>query len=456
VAAGSGAEPPGTVGIRASPYRPLTIGIVTLVLLVAFEAMAVSTVMPEAVRELKGLAWYAWGFSAFMVASMFATVVSGDLSDRFGPAKPLAVGVGLFSGGLAIAGTAPVIAPFILGRAVQGLGGGTIVVALYVVAGRAYPEAMRPRVFAAFSAAWVLPAIVGPFVAGTVAEAASWRWVFLGLVPFAIVPLLLMVPRLRALPPPQGERTGRTGRKRLALAAAAGIGLLQYAGQELRLVSLAAAVGGLVLLLVGLPRLLPAGTGRFRRGLPSVVGMRGLVAGAYFGTYSFLPLILTSHRDLSATRAGVVLTVGALGWSAAAWWQGRPKVRVPRHRLVQVGTALVTAGIALVGVSVIPSVPVLVTPVGAVVAGLGMGVTMASLSVLLLCQSAVADQGANSAVAQLTDAMGQVASVGLGGVLFAALHTVISDTLVFGGILVTMLLVALLATALAGRVRAEA
>src|SRR5690606_2345538 len=147
--------------------------------------MAVGTAMPRAVADLDGLAFYAWGFSGFMTASMFGTVLAGEACDRFGPLGPFLAGIGLFTGGLVIAGTAPAMLVFIVGRVIQGLGGAAVFVTTYVIVGRAYPSRLRPRAFAIFSAAWVLPSIVGPLVAGFVTEAWSWRLVFAGLVPFA-------------------------------------------------------------------------------------------------------------------------------------------------------------------------------------------------------------------------------------------------------------------------------
>ncbi|GAB3436599.1 MFS transporter [Flindersiella endophytica] len=443
---------PAQGGIFGPTFRPLTIGIVTLVLLVAFEGMAVTTAMPAAVRELDGLAFYAWGFSGFMVSSMFATVVSGQLADRLGPTVPLVGGISLFTVGLVVAGSAPFMWLFVLGRVIQGLGGGAIVVSLYVVAGRAYPAALLPRLFSVFSACWVLPSIIGPLIAGALTEHATWRLVFLGLVPFAVVPIVLVAPKLRSLPAVEPPAR-RAGRKRLALAAAIGIGLLQYAGQELRWWSLAVLAVGLVLLVPSLPRLLPPGTLRFRRGLPAVIGIRGLAAGAFFGANSFIPLMLTSHRHLSTTLAGVVLTIGALGWSTGSWWQGRPTMRRPRYQLVQIGTAFIASGLVVTTLTVLTAVPVWLAPVGGVLSGLGMGLTTSSLSVLLLEQSPVAEQGANSASGQMSDAMGQVILIGLGGVLFAVLNATLPATLVFGLIDLVMVAIAALGVTLARRAK---
>ncbi|MCE0447040.1 MFS transporter [Streptomyces tricolor] len=86
---------------------------------------------------------------------------------------------------------------FILGRAVQGLGGGLVIVALYVVVGRAYPERLRPAIMAAFAAGWVVPSIVGPLASGAVTEHLGWRWVFLGIPVLVALPLALALPRIR-------------------------------------------------------------------------------------------------------------------------------------------------------------------------------------------------------------------------------------------------------------------
>jgi MFS family permease len=435
-------------------YRSLTFGIVSLVLLVAFEAMAVTTAMPVAVRELDGLPLYAWGFSGFMTASLFATVVAGGIADRAGPVPPFLAGVSLFTAGLIVAGAAPTMLLFLLGRTVQGLGGGAVVVALFVIVGRAYPGELRPRVFAVISSAWVLPSIVGPVVAGTVSDQLTWRLVFLGLVPLVLGPLLVMLPRLRHLPKvePSGSQAGRNW---LALFAAVGIGLLQWAGQELRWISLIALAIGLVALIVSLPRLLPAGTLSFRRGLPTVVAMRGLLAGAFFGAQAFIPLMLTEHRGLTPTVAGIMLTVGALGWSSGSFWQGRPSLKTPRSRLIQFGALFVAAGTAIVALTVLTAVPVWIAGIGCVVAGLGMGLSLASLSVLLLDISPVEQQGVNTAAAQMSDSLGNVMFIGLGGVLFAFLHQNVDAVGTYLPIFGAMILIGLVALTVSARVRVK-
>jgi hypothetical protein len=251
-----------------------------------------------------------------------------------------------------------------------------------------------------------------------------------------------------------GGAASRRGRTRLAIAAACGVALLQYAGQRLTIASVLVALAALAVLWSSVPRLLPTGTLRAARGLPTTVLMRGLLAGAFFGAEAFVPLMLVQERQLGPGQAGLALTGAALGWSAGSWYQGRPQLPIPRHRLVQLGCWLVGVAIALTMVVVVMAVTPWVAALAWVVGGLGMGLAMASVGVLVLEQSPIADQGANSAALQVSDALLSTIMIGVGGALFAALHVRPgSDTPAFVAIYAVMLAVALLGAALATRVR---
>ena len=105
----------------------------------------------------------------------------------------------LASAGLLLAGFAASMPMLLAGRLLQGLGAGAISVTLFVLAGRCYPETMRPRLFAAFSAAWVVPSLLGPALSGWMVDTIGWRWVFLA-VPLAALPAARMLqPALREL-----------------------------------------------------------------------------------------------------------------------------------------------------------------------------------------------------------------------------------------------------------------
>ncbi|MET9377244.1 MFS transporter [Streptomyces sp. NPDC002992] len=420
------AASPGGGSVLDRDHRALSIGIVSVVLLIAFEATAVGTAMPVAARELHGIPLYAFAFSAYFTTSLFAMVLSGQWSDRGGPLAPLTVGISAFATGLLLAGTAGTMVLFILGRAVQGLGGGLVIVALYVVVSRAYSETLRPAIMAAFAASWVVPSVVGPLASGTVTEHLGWRWVFLGIPALVVLPLALALPAIRrtasgpadpAAPLPPYDRR----RIRLALGISAGAGLLQYAGQELRWLSLLPAAAGAALLVPAARGLLPRGTYRAARGLPSVVLLRGVAAGSFIAAESFVPLMLVTQRGLSPTLAGMSLAVGGATWALGSWIQSRSWTEPYRERLVVLGMVLVAAAIAAAPSVLIAAVPVWVVAVAWAFGCLGMGMVIASTSVLLLKLSAPEEAGANSAALQISDGLSNVLLLAAGGAAFAAL-----------------------------------
>lgn len=424
VVAGDAAESQG--GVLGRSYRALSVGIVSVVLLIAFEATAVGTAMPVAARELDGVALYAFAFSGYFTTSLFGMVSAGQWSDRKGPLGALTTGICAFAGGLVIAGTAQVMWVFILGRAVQGLGGGLVIVALYVVVGRAYPERLRPAIMAAFAAGWVVPSIVGPLASGAVTEHLGWRWVFLGIPVLVVFPLALALPQIRrrAGGPVAGtEATGSFDRRRirLALAVSLGAGLLQYAAQDLRPLSLLPGLAGAALLVPSALGLLPRGTYRAVRGLPSVVLLRGLSAGSFIAAESFIPLMLVTQRGLSPTLAGFSLAAGGGTWALGSWVQSRPRAEQYRERLMTVGMVLVTAAIVTAPSVLVPSVPVWTVAVAWGFGCFGMGLVISSTSVLLLRLSAPQEAGANSAALQISDGLSNVILLSAAGAAFAAL-----------------------------------
>ena len=170
-------------GIWQAPLRRLTFGLVLVVVATAFEALAVATILPITSDELGGLDWYGWTFSSFMLANLVGIAVGGSETDRRGAAPPFLFGTLLFTVGLVISGLAPSMAVIVVGRTSQGLGGGLLSAVAYASIARAYAVELQPRMLATLSSAWVVPGLVGPGLAGVIAEYAGWRWVFLGLAP---------------------------------------------------------------------------------------------------------------------------------------------------------------------------------------------------------------------------------------------------------------------------------
>jgi MFS family permease len=403
--------------------RATTIGVLLLVLMVAFEAMGVGTAMPALVAELGTVSLYALPFVAFMAASVFGTVVGGRWCDVAGPRLPLVVAPVLFGAGLLTAGSATTMAQLLVGRVLQGLGAGSVTVSIYVLIALLYPERIRPAMFGSMSSAWVLPSLVGPPIAGLVTERLSWRWVFFGLVPMVLLALALVIPAVRRLEPPDPDREVAPRRRGLVLAAlgaAAGVSAISFASEHPGVASVFVVVGALVVLVPSIRRLLPAGVFRARRGVPTVVASRGLCAALFFTSNSYLPLMLTSTHHWSFAAAGIPLAVGSLGWSAASIWQGRHP-DLPRPRLLRIGFCILAAGAgSLLLVAPTWGVPWLAVPVWAF-AGLGMGLCFPSVAFLLLRQSDPAVVGFHTSAAQMSDQLGSATMIAVGGGLLALL-----------------------------------
>jgi MFS family permease len=438
--------------------RATTLGLLLVITLIAFEAMAVSAALPTAARALHGLGAFGWAFTGFLVANVVGMVASGQLSDSRGPRQPLTLGLLGFLGGLVLSGTATTMAQFVSGRVVQGLGSGLMITAIYVVIGQAYPERLRPRVFAATSSAWVIPSLVGPAVSGALAQHASWRWVFLGLLPFAVIGGVLLVPVLRALHAPTApSRLAEPTRLLRALAVAAGIAALEQAGQHPSWTAAPIVAAGVVALVWGIRALLPAGTFRAQPGVAAPIALRGLLAGAFFGIESTVPLSLTLQHGYGATLAGVPLTCAGFSWSAGSWWQGRVDDAAGPHRrvaLIRAGFVLVGAAGGLMALASVPELPGWLAFPAWILAGLGAGLTMSSSSVLMLKFTNDADRGADSAALQLSDAGTSALTTGFAGVLVAAAaRDAIGSTTAFVTLDLVMCALALFGAGLAGRAR---
>ena len=214
-----------------SEHRGLTVGIILGITLMAFEGLAVVTIAPSVASSLGGMALYGWVFSGFLLASLLSVVVGGVMADRTGPGRPFTLGLVLFGVGLLTSGFAPTMPVLILGRVLQGLGGGALVTSTYVAVTVAYPDALRARMMAFMSSAWVLPALLGPAAAGFVAEALGWRLVFWGIAPLLVLVAALTVPAFHRLnhslthDAPEGALSRKEKRLLAAFKLVAGTGL---------------------------------------------------------------------------------------------------------------------------------------------------------------------------------------------------------------------------------------
>ena len=420
-------------GVFQPAYALVSVALVALITVIAFEGMAVSTAMPDAAKELDAVRSYGLAFSVMLTTQLLGIVVAGVWCDRSGPLPSLFAGQLLFGAGSALCGFAPGFGWFLVGRGVAGLGAGLIIVAGYVVIGRAYPERLRPKVFSVISAAWVLPSLLGPPISAWVTTTWGWRWVFWLVVVPVVVALALVGARRGQiaaadtdLAPSSRDHRAHVKAAWFGVLIAASAGALQWGTHDPVMrwsPQTVVAVVGVLGILVAAPLLLPAGTWLMRRGLPSVMLARSLFTSSFFGTITYVPLMLVNERGLSLRAAGTVLAVGSLGWSAGSWVQGRDRWAGRRTTLVSAGAALLCSGLlGVVAVTHFGWNPYLVG-LALVACGTGMGLGTASLSVLALTLTPAADHGAASSSLQLADVLGSVLGIAAAGAVFAALHT---------------------------------
>ena len=418
-------------GLWSAQRRALTIGLVLTITFIASEALAVVTIMPVVARDLGGLQLYGWVFSAFMLGSVVGIVSAGRQADRYGPARPFIAGLAFFCAGLVIAGLAPTMLVLVGGRALQGIGAGAVPAVAYVAIGRSLPEHLRARMMAVLSTAWVLPGLVGPAVSAAVATLFGWRTVFLGLLPLVAITGCLAMPalfRLGKQPQDQDKSADRAGTEHRfvdGLTAAAGAGLI-LAGLTLAAGS-GQILGGIGLLVAGiagmgwsLRRLLPAGTFSARPGLPAVILCRGLLTFTFFGADAYVTLTITTVRHHSPALAGVAVTGATLAWTAGAWLQSRLNARWQARRLIGWGLVIIVIGLGAMALVLLPATPVYVGLVAWTVAGFGIGLAYAPISLLMLHEAPAGREGWASASLSLADVIGTALGIGAGGAAVAA------------------------------------
>jgi len=379
--------------------------------------MAVTTVMPTISRELDGRDLYALAFAAPLASGVIGMVAAGAWSDRRGPAWPLMVSLVLFSAGVLVCGVAPSMEVLTAGRVVQGMGTGALIVSLYVVVGVVYPTVLQPAVFASFAAAWVLPSLFGPAIAAFVAATVGWRWVFLGIVILVAVAAVLVAPVVPGLRTTV-EGSDPVPRSRLVWAVVAAVAVLAVELLGSSSIPVLAVVAAAVAL-TALRPLLPARTLLAGRGLPAVIGTRGLMSAAFFCGQAYIVLVLQERWGYSAGEAGIALTVVGIVWALASQGQARLGQRVTSEQAMVAGTlALLGAAIGL-WLTVGLDAPAVLAGVAFVVAGAGMGFGFSRTGVAMLAASTDRDRGFNSSALTIADSIGAALALSLCGIGFA-------------------------------------
>jgi len=411
-------------------HLPLVLGVIGLVTLGAFENRAVGTALPTMVREFGALGSFGLANAAPNASYLISLAIAGLWSDRRGPIPTLRAGAISFTLAQLLVGTATAMPMVIAGRLLSGLAEGLLDVSLMVLVARALPAVLRPRMFSLFAAMWILPSVLGPVLTGVVTEQFGWRWVFLGALVLLVPSWLLLRPAMRqSAGTPAPERTAEDAaeleawRAALPWALAASVALfsMTLAGDHLEahpFLGGTAIVVALAVLGRAAVRVMPAGTFTARRGFPAVVAVRGLGGAAFAGVGAYLPLLLTLQHDFSPSRAGVTLSITGVCWAFGSWLQGREH-GIDRVTVLRTGLAFMALGLLVTSLLAWTDATTWIGLIGWGFAGIGMGLSSSSLSVLTLDLSDQSNSGRNSSAGQMAATMSIATGLAISGTLLA-------------------------------------
>ena len=339
----------------APPSKRLVLGSVgTLLLLAALEQSIVATALPTIVAQLGGLDHLSWVVTGYILASTVAAPLYGKMGDLYGRRTMVFVSVGLFLLGSALCGAAWSMPALIAFRALQGLGGGGLMVLALSIVADVVPLRERGRVQALFATIFATSSVVGPLLGGWFVEAASWRWIFYLNLPLGALAVAGFALSFR----PTGIRVARRIDYAGAAALSAALGTLVLvtslggrtlawdAPAMLALIGLAATALPAFLWIEARAEepILPLGL--FRINTFWVTCAVGFAAGAaLFGTVTFLPIFLQIARGASPTMSGLMMIPMMAGILLASNGSGRVMRSTGRHKsLLVLGTVLMTLG----------------------------------------------------------------------------------------------------------------
>ncbi len=417
----------------AAPARPAHRGpvLVALMVTMALSAMdntIVATAIPQVVRDLGGFTLFSWVFSAYLLAQTVTIPVYGKLADLWGRKPVLIAGMLIFLTGSALSALAWNMTSLIVFRGLQGLGAGAIMATVNTLAGDLYDLAERGRVQGWLSSVWGISAVIGPTLGGSLAQYASWRWIFVINLPVGAVAIALIIRFLREKVRRARHRIDVAGAVTMLVAGGALIfGLLQggTAWPWLSVPSL--AVFGVALLAavvaVGVERrasepIMPPWFWRQRVLSGSGLGALGLGL-LVIGPSTFLPTYGQSVLGLGAVAAGAVLATMSLGWPLASSQSARLFLTIGFRDTAVVGSLVAFGGV--VAFLFAPAVvPVWLAVAGTFVLGFGLG--LLSVCTIVGPQSTVTwhQRGVVTGAVMFNRYLGQSVGAAIFGAVFNA------------------------------------
>nr|WP_243876434.1 MFS transporter [Streptomyces sp. 846.5] len=424
----------GAPDLTPRQLRLVFAGLMMALLLAALDQTIVATALPRIVGELHGLQHMSWVVTAYLLASTIGLPLYGKLGDLLGRKSVFQFAIAVFLVGSAFAGWAHSMDELIACRAVQGIGGGGLMIGVQAIIGDVVSPRARGRYMGLISAVFGFSSVAGPLLGGWFTDGPGWRWCFyvnlpLGLAALVVTSLVLKPKRSRG-GRGEGERRPRLDVLGSLLLAVTGTCLVlatswggsQYAWTSPVILGL---IGGAVLSLL----LFPLAERRaaepviplrlFRDGVFNVSGAIGVVVGvALFGAASYLPSFLQMVDGASATVSGLKMLPMMGGIVVASIASGQLISRTGRYKVYPiVGGALSTAGMAMLGLLHADS-SYLLQSAGMAVLGLGVGLALPVMVLAVQNSVAPGDLGAATSANNYLRQIGGSVGAAVFGTLF--------------------------------------
>ncbi|HSU14755.1 MDR family MFS transporter [Longimicrobium sp.] len=404
-------------------------GLLLVMLLASLDSTIVATALPTIVGEMGGVGHLAWVVTAYLLAQTIVTPLYGKLGDLYGRKRVLQSAVVIFLLGSVLCGMARSLEALIAFRALQGLGGGGLMVSSMAAVGDVIPPRERGRYQGIFGAVFGLSSVAGPLIGGFFTTNLTWRWIFYINLPLGIVAMVVLAATLPANPERKRHRIDYLGAATLA-AALSGIILLTDLGGATfpwgspQIVGMGVASVVFLALFVWIERraaepVLPLRL--FRNRIFTVSSAVGVVVGfAMFGSITFLPLFLQTVKGASPTGSGLQLLPVMGGMLVTSIVSGQLISRWGRYRVFPiVGTAVMSAGLFLLS-RMRADTGLATASLYMLVVGMGLGMVMQVL--VLAVQNSVdyEDLGVATSGATLFRSIGGSLGTAVLGAVFAS------------------------------------